>query len=48
MDIRFKFMRYRKIASLVSISLFVVSILSLGLRGLSLGLGFSGGNRSVL
>jgi len=43
MDIRFKFMRYRKIASLVSISLFVVSILSLGLRGLSLGLDFSGG-----
>ena len=43
MDIRFKFMRYRKIASLVSISLFVVSILSLGVRGLSLGLDFSGG-----
>ena len=43
MDIRFKFMRFRKIASLVSISLFVVSILSLGLRGLSLGLDFSGG-----
>ena len=43
MDIRFKFMRFRKIASLVSISLFVISILSLGLRGLSLGLDFSGG-----
>ena len=43
MDIRFKFMRYRKIASLISISLFVVSILSLGVRGLSLGLDFSGG-----
>ena len=43
MDIRFKFMRFRKIASLISVSLFIISILSLGLRGLSLGLDFSGG-----
>ena len=43
MDIRFKFMRFRRIASLISVSLFIISILSLGLRGLSLGLDFSGG-----
>ena len=43
MNIRFKFMKYRKIASLISISLFIISVLSLGLRGLSLGLDFSGG-----
>ena len=36
-------MRFRKIASLISVSLFIISILSLGLRGLSLGLDFSGG-----
>ena len=36
-------MKYRKLASLISISLFIVSILSLGMRGLSLGLDFSGG-----
>ena len=44
MDIRFKFMKFRKIASIISISLFLISVLSLGLRGLSLGLDFSGGN----
>ena len=43
MDIKFKFMKYRKIASIISISLFLISVLSLGLRGLSLGLDFSGG-----
>jgi len=43
MDIKFKFMKFRKIASIVSISLFLISVLSLGLRGLSLGLDFSGG-----
>ena len=43
MEFRFKFMKYRKLASLISISLFIVSILSLGMRGLSLGLDFSGG-----
>ena len=43
MDIRFKFMKFRKIAGLISITLFVISCVSLGLRGLSLGLDFSGG-----
>ena len=36
-------MKFRKIASIVSITVFVISILSLGFRGLSLGLDFSGG-----
>ena len=43
MDIRFKFMKFRKIAGLISITLFLISCISLGLRGLSLGLDFSGG-----
>ena len=43
MDIRFRFMQFRKIASIVSITIFVISVLSLGIRGLSLGLDFSGG-----
>ena len=43
MDIRFRFMKFRKIAGIISITIFLVSILSLGLRGLSLGLDFSGG-----
>ena len=43
MDIRFKFMRFRKIAGIISISLFIISIISLSFRGLSLGLDFSGG-----
>ena len=43
MNIKFKFMKYRKIAGIISIVLFVISILSLSLRGLSLGLAFSGG-----
>jgi len=43
MDIRFKFMKFRKIAGIISISLFIISILSLTFRGLSLGLDFSGG-----
>ena len=43
MDIRFRFMQFRKIASIVSITEFVISVLSLGFRGLSLGLDFSGG-----
>ena len=43
MDIRFRFMQFRKIASIVSITMFVISVLSLGFRGLSLGLDFSGG-----
>jgi len=36
-------MKFRKIAGIISITIFLVSILSLGLRGLSLGLDFSGG-----
>jgi preprotein translocase subunit SecF len=36
-------MQFRKIASIVSITIFVISVLSLGFRGLSLGLDFSGG-----
>ena len=43
MDIRFRFMQFRKIASIVSITIFIISVLSLGFRGLSLGLDFSGG-----
>ena len=43
MDIRFQFMKYRKIAGIASIVIFVISILSLSFRGLSLGLDFSGG-----
>ena len=43
MDIKFRFMKFRKIAGIISITIFLVSILSLGLRGLSLGLDFSGG-----
>ena len=43
MDIRFQFMKYRKIAAMASFALFAVSILSLSFRGLSLGLDFSGG-----
>jgi len=43
MDIRFQFMKYRKIAAIASIALFTISVLSLSCRGLSLGLDFSGG-----
>ena len=43
MDIRFQFMKYRKIAAMASIALFTVSVLSLTFKGLSLGLDFSGG-----
>jgi len=43
MDIRFQFMKYRKIAAIASIALFTASVLSLTFRGLSLGLDFSGG-----
>ena len=37
-----KFMKYRRLASAISISIFLISILSLSLRGISLGLDFSG------
>ena len=43
MNIRFQFMKYRKIAGIASIILFSISVLSLSFRGLSLGLDFSGG-----
>jgi len=45
MDIRFRFMKFRKIAGVLSITLFIVSLVSLGLRGLSFGLDFSGGTQ---
>ena len=38
-----KFMKYRRLASAISISIFLISILSLSFRGISLGLDFSGG-----
>jgi len=43
MDFKIPFMSYRKIASIFSIILFAVSVLSLSFKGLSLGLDFSGG-----
>ena len=43
MEIRFRFMQFRKIAAIISGILFLASILSLGLKGLNLGLDFSGG-----
>ena len=42
-NLNIPFMSYRKIATIVSLSLLVLSILSLGLRGLNLGLDLSGG-----
>ena len=43
MDFNIPFMKYRKIAAYASLVLFVISIVSLSLRGLSFGLDFSGG-----
>ena len=43
MNLNIPFMRYRKIATIASLSLLALSILSLGFRGLNLGLDFSGG-----
>jgi len=43
MDIRFQFMKYRRMAAIASIAIFTISVLSLTFRGLSLGLDFSGG-----
>jgi len=43
MDFKIPFMSYRKIASIFSIILFVISVLSLSFKGLSLCLDFSGG-----
>lgn len=43
MDFNFKFMSYRKLATISSIALLVVSVFSLSYKGLNLGLDFSGG-----
>ena len=43
MNTKFKFMKYRKIAGIISIPLFIISVGFLFFRGLSLGLDFSGG-----
>ena len=43
MDFNIPFMKYRKIAAYASLTLFIISIVSLSFRGLSLGLDFSGG-----
>ena len=43
MNTKFKFMKFRKIAGIISITLFMISVASLFFRGLSLGLDFSGG-----
>jgi preprotein translocase subunit SecF len=43
MNFNIPFMSYRKIATIVSLTLLALSILSLGIRGLNLGLDFSGG-----
>ena len=43
MNKKIPFMKYRKVAAIVSAVLFSVSILSLSFKGLSLGLDFSGG-----
>ena len=42
-NLNIPFMSYRKIATIASLTLLVLSILSLGFRGLNLGLDFSGG-----
>ena len=43
MNRKIPFMKYRKVAALISAVLFSVSVLSLSFKGLSLGLDFSGG-----
>ena len=43
MNTKFKFMKYRKRAGIISITLFIISVGFLFFRGLSLGLDFSGG-----
>ena len=43
MNTKFKFMKYRKIAGIISITLFIISVGFLFFRGLSLGLDFSVG-----
>ena len=43
MNFNIPFMRFRIMASILSLSLLVISVASLGLRGLNFGLDFSGG-----
>ena len=43
MNTKFQFMKYRKIAGITSIALFILSVFSLSFKGLTLGLDFSGG-----
>jgi len=43
MNFKFQFMKYRKVAGIASLIIFLFSVLSLSFRGLSLGLDFSGG-----
>ena len=43
MNLNIPFMSYRRIATIASLLLLVLSIVSLGFRGLNLGLDFSGG-----
>jgi preprotein translocase subunit SecF len=43
MNFKFQFMKYRKVAGIASLIIFLVSVLSISFRGLSLGLDFSGG-----
>ena len=43
MNKKIPFMKYRKVAAIISAVLFSVSVLSLSFKGLSLGLDFSGG-----
>jgi len=43
MNKKIPFMKYRRVAAIVSIILFSISVLSLSFKGLSLGLDFSGG-----
>jgi len=43
MNLKIPFMSYRMIATIASLTLIVLSVISLGLRGLNLGLDFTGG-----
>ena len=43
MNTKFQFMKYRKIAGITSIAVFILSVFSLSFKGLTLGLDFSGG-----
>ena len=43
MNTKFQFMKYRKIAGITSIAIFILSVFLLSFKGLTLGLDFSGG-----